>query len=370
MLLLLVAGIGYWSRESSIQVDEEITSLTQSEIRHLGIVLRISETAGIMWNEARSVLGYDESDLLNRAARQKLSDLKKDMDSLIKQAQMTRLAKSDEMIEFEAAYSAYWNAIQQPDAPDWSEKRDRMQIAIAALEDWTEREREQNEALARSLNLAERQKVVVTTIAAIVVGLLVAGLTFYEIRRILGRLSRAYRQSSESRDYLQSLFDGLVSGVIVINRDGTVRTVSDSFMRQTGLRRDAVLDRSFSEVFETHDHITDQVSKLLASDTSEGHYLGRVELGRDRLFDLFASPLMISGEYRGLILVLMDITETERAQSELRRNRALAAVGQMTAQIAHEIKNPLGSIRFAAEIMKRSPSTDPQSRKTVEVIDR
>jgi two-component system sensor histidine kinase HydH len=141
-------------------------------------------------------------------------------------------------------------------------------------------------------------------------------------------------------------------------------------MRLTGIKRDEALRQDYRRLFEGNPRLLETISTQLESEQPEGRYLGRVKLGRDRLFDISASPLMISGEYRGLILVFTDITETERAQSELRRNRALAAVGQMTAQIAHEIKNPLGSIRFAAELIKRQPAVDERSRETVEVIDR
>jgi signal transduction histidine kinase len=90
-----------------------------------------------------------------------------------------------------------------------------------------------------------------------------------------------------------------------------------------------------------------------------------------RLFDVFTSPLMVAGERQGIILVFVDVTETARVQAELRRNRALTAVGQMTAQIAHEIKNPLGSIRFAAEFLKRQAATgQPGDLSTLEVIER
>src|SRR5258708_11701093 len=80
---------------------------------------------------------------------------------------------------------------------------------------------------------------------------------------------------------------------------------------------------------------------------------------------------MVAGQRNGIIVVFVDVTETARAQSELRRNRALASVGQMTAQIAHEIKNPLGSIRFAAEFLKRQAGTNQATDlSTIQVIER
>ncbi|HJZ68098.1 MAG TPA: ATP-binding protein, partial [Blastocatellia bacterium] len=87
--------------------------------------------------------------------------------------------------------------------------------------------------------------------------------------------------------------------------------------------------------------------------------------------DFFTSPLIVAGERQGVILIFVDVTDTARAQAELGRNRALTAIGQMTAQIAHEIKNPLGSIRFAAEFLKRqSKASQPGDRSTIEVIER
>jgi signal transduction histidine kinase len=89
------------------------------------------------------------------------------------------------------------------------------------------------------------------------------------------------------------------------------------------------------------------------------------------LFDVFTSPLIVGGERHGVILVFVDITEAARAQAELRRNHALTAVGQMTTQIAHEIKNPLGSIRFAAEVLKRrGTSNNADDLSTIQVIER
>ncbi|HWP44261.1 MAG TPA: ATP-binding protein [Blastocatellia bacterium] len=370
VLLLLVAAIGYWSRESIREVDQEITSLYQQEYRNLLIVQRIGRTAAIMWNQASNLLAYDEANLLHGSAKRQLARLKREMDDLIDQAGKTRIASTPEWERFVSTYGDYWAELNAPIPGDWSEERDQMAVAIRALEDCAEREREQSEALARSVNVSERNKVLVTTLAAIVVGLFVGGLTFYEIRRMISRLGGAYRASAEARDYLQSLFDGLISGVVVIDLDGTVQTVSHSFAKVIGQNQDKLLHQDYRELFKGKSQLLEGISKYLTSDLPEGRYIGRTELGRDRLFEVFASPLMISDEYRGLILVLMDITETERAQSELRRNRALAAVGQMTAQIAHEIKNPLGSIRFAAELIKRESKAADQSRETVEVIDR
>lgn len=128
--------------------------------------------------------------------------------------------------------------------------------------------------------------------------------------------------------------------------------------------------QSYEELFRNNSSLVAAVSEELSQPTASSHYYGRVDLGA-RLFDFYTSPLMVTDQRHGIILVFVDVTEATRAQAELRRNHALTAVGQMTAQIAHEIRNPLGSIRFAAELLKRQTGTDQSGdQSTFQVIER
>jgi PAS domain S-box-containing protein len=204
----------------------------------------------------------------------------------------------------------------------------------------------------------------------LVVGFVVAALAFYEIRRNMKRLGQAFAASAETRDYLQSLLDSLVSGVVVVGQEGTIQTISDSFRRLPGIGAEPQPGQSYVELFGDNPSLLAAVSEALSQTSASNRYYGRVDLGA-RLFDFFTSPLMVAGERQGVILVFVDVTDTARAQAELGRNRALTAIGQMTAQIAHEIKNPLGSIRFAAEFLKRqSKSNQAGDPSTIEVIER
>jgi PAS domain S-box-containing protein len=186
----------------------------------------------------------------------------------------------------------------------------------------------------------------------------------------LNRLSEAYAESKESRDYLQSLLDGLVSGVVVVAQDGTIETISDAFRKLPGLKVGDAGEQSYEQLFQSAPSLIEFIKKGLEEPARIKRYHGIIEMGGGNLFDVFASPLVASGEHRGIILVFVDVTEITSAQSELRRNRALTAIGQMTAQIAHEIKNPLGSIRFAAEVLKRQGANSDDRMETISAIER
>jgi signal transduction histidine kinase len=72
---------------------------------------------------------------------------------------------------------------------------------------------------------------------------------------------------------------------------------------------------------------------------------------------------------KGQIVTLVDVTEAAEAETVMRRTEALAAMGQAVAQVAHEIKNPLGSIRLGVSML-RDTSTDEESQSTIDLVER
>ena len=372
VLLLLVAGVGYRSIQSLRQLETESVRVDETEELHLRLVLSLSETVGKISPEAQTVVANQSNSRMHFAARQKLKDLKKELDGEMDEARKSSLVDSEEWQRFEASYKDFWAAMENmaPGSDDWHDHRDRMKQAAKDLEGLVDREREGNNIKDHEMSVSARNRIVGATGAVLVVGVVVAVLAFYEIHKNLKRLAGAYAASSETRDYLQSLLDSLVSGVVVIGQDGMVQTVSESFRRLPGTEEVSGSGKSYTDLFKNNTSLVAAVSEELSRPTPHSRYYGRVDVGQS-LFDVFTSPLSVGGERHGVILVFVDITEVARAQSELRRNHALAAVGQMTAQIAHEIKNPLGSIRFAAELLKRQGPVDyADSLSTIQVIER
>jgi two-component system sensor histidine kinase PilS (NtrC family) len=78
--------------------------------------------------------------------------------------------------------------------------------------------------------------------------------------------------------------------------------------------------------------------------------------------------LAINGD-RGQIVTLVDATEVAESERTLRRSESLAAVGQATTQVAHEIRNPLGSIRLGVSMLRDSVS-DKEALNTIELVER
>ncbi len=82
-----------------------------------------------------------------------------------------------------------------------------------------------------------------------------------------------------------------------------------------------------------------------------------------RVIALSATPL----PSRGLTISIQDVTELENAQREHDRLKRMAEVGQMTATIAHEIRNPLTGIRSAAKMIQDCPEIAQEFAEIIEV---
>jgi CHASE3 domain sensor protein len=213
-LLLLVVGVGYRSIQSLEQLEKESRRVDETEELRLRIALRMSETAGKSATEARTVVATRQNRLMETPAAQRLKQLKREMDKEIVDARKSSLVDSQEWQDFEASYASFWEAMEKPGpaSDEWLDERNSMLKSVSKLQDLIDLEREQNNLKAHEMSLSARNRIVTATAAVLMVGVVVAVLAFYEIRKNLKRLGGAYAASAESRDYLQSLLDSLVSG--------------------------------------------------------------------------------------------------------------------------------------------------------------
>jgi two-component system sensor histidine kinase PilS (NtrC family) len=88
----------------------------------------------------------------------------------------------------------------------------------------------------------------------------------------------------------------------------------------------------------------------------------------EKTFDVYSSPLAMDDD-QGQIVTLVDATEAAESERGLRRSESLAAVGQATAQVAHEIRNPLGSIRLGVSMLRDSVNNQ-EALNTIELVER
>ena len=208
------------------------------------------------------------------------------------------------------------------------------------------------------------------TIIALIVGALVAAGTIWEIQRRFSEMRRSVDEARRERVFTSQLLEGMVSAVAAIDENDRIRSANAAFFR---IFPRATIGASVYEKFAS-----EPAMKMLEAATAtlvdRAAYRGRwvcppgADCEHEQAFDVYSSPLAINGAH-GQILTMVDVTEAAEAERGLRRQESLAAVGQATAQVAHEIRNPLGSIRLGVSMLRDSV-TDAEGLNTIELVER
>jgi signal transduction histidine kinase len=204
---------------------------------------------------------------------------------------------------------------------------------------------------------------------ALVFAALIAAATTWEVQRRFRQVRRSLEESRRERQFSAQMLEGMVAAVAAIDGRDRLRSFNQPFAR--------LFPRALAGLSVYDDIAPADSLRMFASSSSSrverATYRGRWALTPEgeedeRYFEVFSSPLEIDGE-RGQILTLFDVTEAARNEAELRRKDALAAVGQAAAQVAHEIKNPLGSIRLGVAML-RDMTDGEEARSTIDLVER
>ena len=80
------------------------------------------------------------------------------------------------------------------------------------------------------------------------------------------------------------------------------------------------------------------------------------------------SPLIAeSGEHIGYVLTFQDLTEIKKREQELQLREKMAAIGQVAAGVAHEIRNPLGALSGSLQILRSELELMPEQERLIEI---
>ncbi|HVS21729.1 MAG TPA: ATP-binding protein [Pyrinomonadaceae bacterium] len=202
---------------------------------------------------------------------------------------------------------------------------------------------------------------------AVLAGLAVAVATIWQVQRRFRQTKQSTERARREREFSNQILEGMVSAIAAIDRQDRIRSANAAFFR---IFPHANVGSSI------HDQVASPAGvKLLeaatASHVETATYRGRWQLSEDGAagtFDVYSSPVEIDNEH-GQILTLVNVSEATKAEAALRRSESLAAVGEAAAQLAHEIKNPLGSIRLGVEML-REYATNDDAVKTITLVER
>ncbi|MBE7465760.1 MAG: FHA domain-containing protein [Planctomycetes bacterium] len=164
-----------------------------------------------------------------------------------------------------------------------------------------------------------------------------------------------YTELLDAAEFNNSVLRSLSSGLLVVDIYGRIVRINRAALEILEQPEGALLGRKLAEVEELSE-MNKLVSETLQSGKSEDRYEVRVQTPRGPVpVGLSTSPQTDhAGSLVGVVANFRDLTRIRRLEEQLRRSQHLAALGQMAAGVAHEIRNPLNSIRGFTQLIQES----------------
>ncbi|MCK4398807.1 MAG: PAS domain-containing protein [Methanophagales archaeon] len=208
-------------------------------------------------------------------------------------------------------------------------------------------------------------------------GTFVRALIFLVVAYTIGAISEERAKGEEeikkARDKSEKILDTVSEAIAIFDRDMNVVDVNGARLKIFDVKREEVIGRKCYEAFQNREEICEgcPVPKIFRT----GRVIRKEEIinlpdGTKKYVDVIHTPIF--DERREIIQVICDMrdmTALKEAEESLRQTERLAAIGKLSASIAHEIRNPLGVINNAVYYLKMSlPEAGATTKEYLDMI--
>lgn len=191
-----------------------------------------------------------------------------------------------------------------------------------------------------------------------------------EIARAVNRLASALE---EAKDYTRYVLDNIGTGIVSLDEEGNITVFNPAAEKLLGIKSAEALGQPFQKILIRarvpqagkmvqllKEHQGDEQAIVISSSSGEP-----VELGLTAL-----TLVTSSGRTAGKVLTIEDLSLKRKLEEVIRRSDRLSALGLFTTGIAHEVRNPLASIKGFAQLLLSRKLVSKSGQKYVETIVR
>jgi len=196
------------------------------------------------------------------------------------------------------------------------------------------------------------------------------GVAFSLVTVLTGYLAERLRSTAKSLEetdvrlsdlqvFSNDILENVPVGLVTADLDGTVVMANRAAELACRCREEAMLGRNIIEVFPFLRHWQAWAPR------AEGYM--QVD-DTDLVLGYSLSPLKNRhGRITGSVLIFRDLTDIRAMEEEVRRKQELAAIGELAASIAHELRNPLASLKNSIEILREEEAAGRYSARLMDI---
>ncbi len=199
-----------------------------------------------------------------------------------------------------------------------------------------------------------------------------------DLRQVQRQLEDAYKKLEERaiqliniQDYTQSILRSITSGVITVGPDGSVATANPAAERMLSMSEFEMVPKPIGSLFRSDGGVSADVTKVLAGRLPLAMREATVTTVNGAEVHVQASTSRmraVGGSVLGAVVTLEDVSDIKALTDQLIRADRLAAMGELTAGVAHEVRNPLGVIRASVQLLEDAKGDTQRTSEVAEVI--
>jgi two-component system sensor histidine kinase PilS (NtrC family) len=213
------------------------------------------------------------------------------------------------------------------------------------------------------------QYTVATNVFAFFAVAFLAGSLAEGLRRAGKSLEQASTAIADLKAFNQHVIDSLTSGLATTDRAGRLLTFNKAAESITGYTAHSVIGRPAAEVLQLPAEFAALLARDLGgADNRRADYGYRCGDGTHKELGVSATHLVTPDGRAGSLLTFQDVTTIRRLEREGRRKQRLAAVGEMAAGIAHEIRNPLASMLGSIQVLRQELSLNEEQAQLMDIV--
>lgn len=173
------------------------------------------------------------------------------------------------------------------------------------------------------------------------------------------RLSRAQGEAARATQFSDDVVRSIAAGLVTVDLEGKILSANAQAQEVLGASPDGLVGRPIGTLLPV-----DQL-------TSRARIDGRATRLDGTTFPvgLTRTPLLDARQrVQGSLLLFQDVSELEMLREKAEHAERLAALGRLAAGLAHEIRNPLGSISGSVELVRDAGSLDEEDRRLLDLV--
>jgi two-component system sensor histidine kinase PilS (NtrC family) len=197
---------------------------------------------------------------------------------------------------------------------------------------------------------------------------LLAGSLAESLRSAGARLEYASHEIRDLRKFNENVINSLLSGLVTTDVEGRILTFNRAAAVILGIPSAQAIRHDALEVLQLPPDTRARLASLGDTRTLKIDTQHRTGDGRSIDLGLTVSPLTFPDGRAGFLFTFQDVTDVRRLERNARLQQRLAAVGEMAAGIAHEIRNPLASMSGSIQVLRQELTLNDEQAQLMDIV--